>query len=42
LGELWSVRNDAVIVLDPDISSRWGPRMVELLRSVVDATGDVR
>jgi iron complex transport system substrate-binding protein len=41
-GELRAVRNDAVIVLDPDISSRWGPRIVELLRSVVDATGDVR
>jgi iron complex transport system substrate-binding protein len=41
-GELRAVRNDAVIVLDPDISSRWGPRIVELFRSVVDATGDVR
>jgi hypothetical protein len=39
---LRAVRNDAVIVLDPDISSRWGPRIVELLRSVVDATGMVR
>ena len=41
-GELRAVRNDAVIVLDPDISSRWGPRIVELLGDVVDATGDVR
>ena len=41
-GELRAVRNDAVVVLDPDISSRWGPRIVELLRAVVDATGDVR
>jgi iron complex transport system substrate-binding protein len=40
--ELRAVRNDAVIVLDPDTSSRWGPRIVELLRSVVDATGDIR
>jgi iron complex transport system substrate-binding protein len=40
-GELRAVQNDAVIVLDPDISSRWGPRIVDLLRSVVDATGDV-
>ena len=39
--ELRAVRNDNVIVLDPDISSRWGPRIVELLRAVVDATGDV-
>ena len=37
--ELAAVRNDNVIVLDPDISSRWGPRIVELLRAVVDATG---
>lgn len=40
-GELRAVQNDAVFVLDPDISSRWGPRIVELLRAVVDATGDV-
>jgi iron complex transport system substrate-binding protein len=40
-GELRAAQNDAVIVLDPDISSRWGPRIVDLLRSVVDATGDV-
>jgi hypothetical protein len=31
-----------VVVLDADISSRWGPRIVELLAAVVDATGDVR
>ena len=37
--ELAAVRNDNVIVLDPDTSSRWGPRIVELLRAVVDATG---
>ena len=29
--ELQAVRNDAVVVLDSDISSRWGPRIVELL-----------
>jgi cobalamin transport system substrate-binding protein len=39
--QLRAVQNDAVIVLDPDVSSRWGPRIVELLRDVVDATADV-
>jgi iron complex transport system substrate-binding protein len=38
--ELQAVRNDAVVVLDSDISSRSGPRIVELLAAVVDATGD--
>jgi ABC-type Fe3+-hydroxamate transport system substrate-binding protein len=41
-GQQQAVRNDAVIVLDADISSRWGPRIVELLAAVVDATGEVR
>jgi hypothetical protein len=36
------VRNDAVVVLDSEISSRWGPRIVDLLAAVVDATGDAR
>jgi iron complex transport system substrate-binding protein len=40
--ELQAVRDDAVVVLDSDISSRWGPRIVELLAAVVRATGDVR
>jgi iron complex transport system substrate-binding protein len=40
--ELQAVRSDAVVVLDADISSRWGPRIVELLAAVVDATGDAR
>lgn len=36
--DLAAVRSGAVIVLDADISSRWGPRIVDLLRAVVDAT----
>jgi iron complex transport system substrate-binding protein len=40
--ELQAVRDDAVVVLDADVSSRWGPRIVELLAAVVDATGDAR
>jgi iron complex transport system substrate-binding protein len=38
--ELRAVRDDAVVVLDSAISSRWGPRIVELLAAVVDATRD--
>jgi iron complex transport system substrate-binding protein len=32
---LSAVANDAVVPLDDDIASRWGPRVVELLRTVV-------
>jgi iron complex transport system substrate-binding protein len=39
--ELGAVRNGNVVVLDPDISSRWGPRLVELLRAVVAATSEI-
>jgi hypothetical protein len=27
-----------VIALDPDIASRWGPRITIMLRTIVDAT----
>jgi iron complex transport system substrate-binding protein len=40
-GELTAVRRGAVVELDPDIASRWGPRTVDFLRSVVDATAGV-
>jgi iron complex transport system substrate-binding protein len=36
-GELTAVRNGGVIALDPDVASRWGPRVVDLLRAIVDA-----
>ena len=36
--QLSAVRGGHVIVLDDDIASRWGPRVVELLETVVDAT----
>lgn len=36
---LTAVRDDGVIELDDDIASRWGPRVVDLLRTVVDAAG---
>lgn len=33
-----AVRNDQIVELDDDIASRWGPRVVDLLRTIVDAT----
>ncbi|HET8657414.1 MAG TPA: ABC transporter substrate-binding protein [Micromonosporaceae bacterium] len=32
-----AVRTGQVVTLDDDIASRWGPRVVELVRSIVDA-----
>ena len=40
-GDLTAVRDGHVIPLDDDIASRWGPRIVELLATVVEATADV-
>jgi iron complex transport system substrate-binding protein len=37
-GQVQAVRDRHVIELDDDIASRWGPRVVELYRQVVDAT----
>lgn len=36
--ELAAVQGGAVVELDPDIASRWGPRIIELLTAVIDAT----
>lgn len=36
-----AVRTGQVIALDDDIASRWGPRVVELVRSIVDAVAKV-
>jgi len=38
---LKAVRNGNVFELDDDISQRWGPRIVELLQQVADATAKV-
>ena len=38
---LSAVENDRVIAIPPDISSRWGPRTVEFLELVVEATAQV-
>jgi iron complex transport system substrate-binding protein len=35
--ELTAVRTGAVVALDPDVASRWGPRIVDLQRLIVDA-----
>ena len=32
-----AVKNNAVIELDDDISSRWGPRIVDLVKQFADA-----
>lgn len=39
--DLTAVQSGHVVVLDPDIASRWGPRVVDLLRTVIDATSDL-
>jgi iron complex transport system substrate-binding protein len=40
-GEVSAVRNGDIVELDPDITSRWGPRVVDFLRTVVKATSEV-
>jgi iron complex transport system substrate-binding protein len=39
--DLASVKNKNVIALDDDIASRWGPRVVDQLRTIVEATTKV-
>lgn len=39
--EMTAVRNGGVIELDDDIASRWGPRIVDLVEAIVEATADV-
>ena len=36
-----AVQNGQVVALDDDIASRWGPRVVDLLRAIVDAVAKV-
>jgi iron complex transport system substrate-binding protein len=40
-GEIDAVRNSAVVELDDDIASRWGPRIVGYLRAVVEAVSEL-
>jgi len=34
---LAAVQADAIVALDPDVASRWGPRIIDLQRAIVDA-----
>ena len=38
--EISAVRDGAVVGLDDDVASRWGPRVVDLLRTVGDAVAE--
>lgn len=38
---LTAVANGGVVRLDPDIASRWGPRVVDLLATVIEATSNI-
>jgi iron complex transport system substrate-binding protein len=40
--EIAAVRDGNVVALGDDVASRWGPRMVELLRHIVDAADKAR
>ncbi len=40
-GELRAVKSGDVIALDDDVASRWGPRIVDLLRQIVHAVSAV-
>jgi len=35
------VTNGAVVELDDDVASRWGPRVVDLLRVIVDSVNAI-
>jgi len=38
---LTAVKNNQVVPLDDDVASRWGPRVVDLVRAIVDAVAKV-
>lgn len=40
-GEMTAVKDGNVVALDDDIASRWGPRIVDFLASIVEATAAV-
>ncbi|MBI03659.1 MAG: ABC transporter substrate-binding protein [Acidimicrobiaceae bacterium] len=40
-GTLTAVTNGAVVELDDDVASRWGPRIVDLLRVIVDSVNAI-
>lgn len=40
-GDIEAVQSEQIVELDSDIASRWGPRIVDLLETVVDAVAQV-
>lgn len=36
-----AVQENQIVALDDDIASRWGPRVIDLLRTIIDATAKV-
>ncbi|KAB1914676.1 ABC transporter substrate-binding protein [Micromonospora sp. AMSO31t] len=36
-----AVKNNQIVGLDDDVASRWGPRVVDLLKAIIDATAKV-
>ena len=39
--DLTAVRGGRVVELSDDVASRWGPRLVDLLRTIIEATAEV-
>jgi iron complex transport system substrate-binding protein len=39
--QITAVRQDRIVALDDDVASRWGPRVVDLVRAVADAVAKV-
>jgi iron complex transport system substrate-binding protein len=40
-GDLTAVADDSVVVVDDDIASRWGPRVVEMIGAISEAVSEV-
>ena len=36
-----AVKNSQIVALDDDVASRWGPRVVDLVRAIVDAVSKI-
>jgi iron complex transport system substrate-binding protein len=36
--QISAVQRDQVVTLDPDLASRWGPRTVDLLETIIETT----
>lgn len=39
--DIAAVQEDAVVELDGDVASRWGPRVVDMVETIVEATAEV-